>query len=164
MSKFDMVLPEKQERTDLMAEIGKMNAEMDDLDFEFEELELELEDLNHLLEDSELPELVTEKKEKKAIDIDCDMNKCSLKGDKVGEKFDKLSNDISKQTLNVFGTLTNTDANDWENQACAIIGKGSDNVKVSSRSTLAQVGELPTLNFDSGDSDLTNLLESKFLE
>ena len=92
-----MHLPEKEERTTLKQEIEEMNAEMSDLDYEFEELELELEDLSSLLDNKEMPELtMPEKKEaKKAVGVD--FEKCKLKGD-VGQKFDKLSNDISMQT------------------------------------------------------------------
>ena len=92
-----MQLPEKEERTNLKQEIEDMNAEIGELDFEFEELELELEDLSSLLDQSDMPDLALPEKTASKKSMDIDFSKVKLKGD-VGEKFDKLSNDISMQT------------------------------------------------------------------
>ena len=166
----NMKLPENQARSDIMKEISDMRDKIEDVGLEFQddlgEMNMEIDELQTLLEENEveMPELVKpEKKESKIVNID--FEKVKLSNEKVGEKFDALSKDISEQTFDVFGTLTGVNGNEWEEKAYKIIGKNSNHpekVKLSCKTrTLAQVGELPTLSLEN-NQDLNDLLESKF--
>jgi hypothetical protein len=112
ISGLDVHLEEKKERSELKQEILQMQEKMNDMGLDFEDIDLQLEDL---LGDTniDMPELEKPQKSEKGVAVDVDFNKIKLKHESEN-KFDSLTDDISKQTFNVFGTLTGVDGNEWE--------------------------------------------------